>query len=493
VDVIAGELSVLVFVHDVPVGPGTVPCWSYVTNGLLRHGQQEIVFTLRRRPGETATDFPNDPLDFFGVVHGLAREGKRVTAGDHTTFTPQRPFLGLEGPLGMAYMPAPSLDDVGYPARPLAAVLLLGDEASAPPVLGNYRVLSLLGAHCRYYPTPPWSDRDRMPVLSRTELEQSLLSQVPVVSLRGATVRGRARLDSTPSGMEGQDIRTEGDFLGGPVNLRLQEQDHHALRQALDRVQADAPLAILTAPDPRASVRLIWRPGQDSVQSIFPSGGDRAWATGGFTLFLAEASLEEGARVFEDGFAVQLKAATWAALRDALRSGRPWSLPAAGGLQGFTLEWDWPSRVRPVEGLFYQPDEVLRQRVVNQREFLDFLAGDVEGVVRGCLGELEPGPGQALTLVVAIRPGRRARYWLEFNPGGLTAAIPAELQRRLQELRPPEVRDGPVAYASHLLLWGGAGEGRGGFVFMPREWELVLTAGSAGVVPDAPLSKVWPE
>src|SRR5262249_30501610 len=177
-------------------------------------------------------------------------------------------------------------------------------------------------------------------------------------------------------------------------------------------------------PAPQANVRLIWRPGQNNRQTICPFGRDLSWATGGFVLFLAAARLDEGARVFEDGFALQLHPETWAALREDLRNGRSWSLPAAGELQGFTLEWDWPSRVKMASGLFYQPDEVLRQRLVNQEEFIDFI-GQVERVVRDYLSELEPGRGQALTLVLAIRPGRRARFLLGVNPGGGPRAVPA--------------------------------------------------------------------
>jgi hypothetical protein len=386
-----------------------------------------------------------------------------VEAGGHTTFTPGVPFLGLNSTVGMAYAPAGNIQGVNYAAPTLAAVLFLGDEVHAVPMIGNYRILSLLGGHCRYYPTPPWSDRDRPPMLSRAQLEQSLLTRTTTTFLPGATVRAQVRLGDGPAGRAsvGQDLRTWGDILSGPVTLRTEEQSHGALRRVLDQLPADAPLTILTTPAPQANVRLIWRPGQNLLQTIYRFGHDLSWVTGGFVLFLAAESLDEGARVFEDGFALQLHPGTWVALREALGKGRPWSLPAAGGLQGFTLEWDWPSRVKMVSGLFYQPDEVLRQRLVNQQEFLHFI-GEVDRVVRGYFSELEPGPGQALTLVLAIRPGRRARFWLEFNPGGLPDEVPAGLQRRLQELRPPEARHGPVAHANHVLLWGGTGEGEAG-------------------------------
>ena len=48
IELVPEELDLRVFRHQVDSLDGPVACWSYVTDGLRRHGQKDIVFTLRR-------------------------------------------------------------------------------------------------------------------------------------------------------------------------------------------------------------------------------------------------------------------------------------------------------------------------------------------------------------------------------------------------------------------------------------------------------------
>ena len=50
--------------------------------------------------------------------------------------------------------------------------------------------------------------------------------------------------------------------------------------------------------------------------------------TGGFVLLVVGPTLRDGANVVEDGFAAMLTPASWATVRDALRTGRPANVPA---------------------------------------------------------------------------------------------------------------------------------------------------------------------
>jgi hypothetical protein len=65
--VVPGELKCTVHLHDLDLIGGGVPCWSYVTDGLSRHGQREVIFTLVREPEERPERYPRDPLD--NVAH----------------------------------------------------------------------------------------------------------------------------------------------------------------------------------------------------------------------------------------------------------------------------------------------------------------------------------------------------------------------------------------------------------------------------------------
>jgi hypothetical protein len=136
----------------------------------------------------------------------------------------------------------------------------------------------------------------------------------------------------------------------------------------------------------------------------------------------------------------------------------------------------------------YQPDEVLRQRLPSVEEFTAYVKA-LDGELAAFAAE-RPFGGQALSLFVAVRPGRRSRVWLEFRPGGVPAHPERELVSRLETVPAPEV-NGPVAMAVYSLLWGGPGTKENLFGFMPAEW--AEAAGPNAALPDDVLPKVWPD
>ena len=81
VEIIPGELSARVYLHEISATGGRIPCWSYVSDGLGAHQHREVVFTLRRESGEADAAFPEDPVRLFGTLYRLAAQGKRVTVG----------------------------------------------------------------------------------------------------------------------------------------------------------------------------------------------------------------------------------------------------------------------------------------------------------------------------------------------------------------------------------------------------------------------------
>ena len=50
--IVPGKLTVEVYVHSLESSDGTIRCWTYVSSGLWPLGQQEIAFTVKRRPGD---------------------------------------------------------------------------------------------------------------------------------------------------------------------------------------------------------------------------------------------------------------------------------------------------------------------------------------------------------------------------------------------------------------------------------------------------------
>jgi hypothetical protein len=504
VDLVPGRLAARVQAHDFPAGPERVPCWTYVSDGLSSAGQKELIFTLRRRPDEAPADFPHDPLRFFTQVLQLAEQGRLVDVGGFTAFRAASGFLGETEQLALVYTTPEALPGVALPppGESLLAVLLRPDEAAVVPAIGGYRALSLLGQARRYYPTPPWSDRDRPAVLTQADLAQSVLSRVSTWPATGLTVR---MLTAPPQPVPGRGVAglLPDAEMGRPgdVVLRVPAGRRAALREALAQAGAGGGLALLTTPDPEADVRLVWRPDQGQPCAI-QAGGDGRCVTGSFLMLAFGEGLTDGARVAEDGFAAMFGPESWRRFGEALAAGAPLRVPpASADLQGFALEpLPDAAPVRPADGppafavasfLFYQPDEVQRERIANLDVFADYLKA-VMRTAADYWAARPAGPPQYVTLVLALRPGGRSRFWAEYDPGGVDAEAAAGLLRALEALPAPLVRNGPVAIAAHATLWRAPTDAQGKHAFIPEEWQRAV-AGREALIPDDALDVVWPD
>jgi len=143
-----------------------------------------------------------------------------------------------------------------------------------------------------------------------------------------------------------------------------------------------------------------------------------------------------------------------------------------------------------LEVVLYQPDEVLERRAGDVAE----LAAYVKDLQTECsayfAGITAP---EALDIVVAVRPPRSSRVWL-VSP---TRNENDPLCRRLEEIEPPQIREGPLAFAILASVAGGrhpSARSEGPFAPpMPREWQEATARLSGPVtVPDAILELVWP-
>ncbi len=172
-EVIPGKLKVRIFLHHVHDKNGAISCWSYVSDGLWALKQKELIFTLRRDPGQKPEDYPHDILDLLVGIYHLAEDGKLVDVGSVSLFGEQG-FMKRDV-LGIGYIDPQAFPEVQTPKPLLAALFLKGDEARVALALGLTRVTDLLGMQYRYYPCPPWSDLNRDPVLSRKDMQKSVL------------------------------------------------------------------------------------------------------------------------------------------------------------------------------------------------------------------------------------------------------------------------------------------------------------------------------
>jgi len=327
-EVIHGEMFITVYAHDIETQQGMIPCWSYVSQGFIRHGQQELVFTLRRPPGNDEKDFPIKLFEMFKTIFSYAEKGRLVHAGGYTIFNPNMPFLGHRGKWGLIYLPCQSHPNVEIAPNALEAVLIKGAETELIQKVGYYRIATSLGAAYRYYPCPPWSDPARKPVISVDDYEKSVLSKVPCVWTRGLMVRlgAKAQVSLSRFGRSWQDLLAEQET---EIILRVQKDAVPQLNSFLSSLPNEGPIALLTEPDLGADVRLSWSSASGETLGIFPLTGSGSWMTGSFLIFNYGKEIPDGGNVVEDGFYMGLSSASWKRLKSAIASGQPIAIPAS--------------------------------------------------------------------------------------------------------------------------------------------------------------------
>src|SRR5215471_4591411 len=112
IELIPGKLTTTVQPHTIHSREGPISCWSYFTDGLLAHRQQELILTVKRKEDEEDDGFPDDPLHFFKRLYDLTQQGKTIDGGDYTRFG--RPgFLDHDGVVGLVYVRANERAAVG--------------------------------------------------------------------------------------------------------------------------------------------------------------------------------------------------------------------------------------------------------------------------------------------------------------------------------------------------------------------------------------------
>jgi hypothetical protein len=297
VEVIPGKLKVKIFLHEIKYEKESIPCWSYVTDGLAAQQQKEIIFTIRRDRNQKPEDYPRELLELFGKILNFAEHGQYVDVGDSTLFS-ETGLLGDGEFRGIGYVQPEGFQglDTEY-ASLLAGIVLKGDEAQIAWDFGLTRITALLGMKYRYYPCPTWSDLKRESVTSLNGMDQSMLGQIARIGIRASYYEERNH-----------------------IFLSLSSTSHAKLLRFLGELPPTRPLALRTQPDSDANACLVWRPGQTQSMAITPPNSDGSRKTGAFLAFVPEQSANE-IRSIEDGFALLLTNGTWQRIRRSLFSG----------------------------------------------------------------------------------------------------------------------------------------------------------------------------
>ena len=336
--IVDGRAVVTVHEHSFTTVEGQVSCWTFVSDGLARVGQKDVVLAIRRE-AESRVDDTRHALDIFESLHALACQGRIVDVGSFSGLAPDSPgWCGDAEWRGIAYLPTNRLTDIMLPSPAIAALVLTQNELDVAMELGLVRVMALLGFRYRYFPTAAWFMRGRPEITSPTEMSASLISRMPRVRvamahayLRGIETRREARPPT------GSLENSAAYFARQEVVLELPGASALEFGRLLGQLGPGSPIALIASPDPGADACLVWMPGMSEPNAIAAPEGTGLRIAGNHVVFVPEQDHDE-VRVFEDGFAILVTNTTWQEMRLLFANGpQNWGMPVDGD-KGFRLK-----------------------------------------------------------------------------------------------------------------------------------------------------------
>lgn len=280
---------------------------AYLTNGLARAGQREVMFALAPLSGLTL-ELERDVLNLLRFLHERACEGKVVDSANITVFGEQAPF-GLPH-CGVVYLDPVDGPGPAIPENALLGMLLRPEECAAARIGGGHRVAAWIANAYRLFPYPKFSDPARPTAIPAALGTETILSKLPLLN---APRQASAFLENKT------------------LTIRLAGNLASELGRGFARNEANPCFGILTGHVPGADGRLVWSPKKPTggPAVIGPEGSSLSLIEGGFVA-LVGAQATDTATVVEDGFCVFLSRASWVALQKSVSSRTDAEIPMAG-------------------------------------------------------------------------------------------------------------------------------------------------------------------
>ena len=137
-----------------------------------------------------------------------------------------------------------------------------------------------------------------------------------------------------------------------------------------------------------------------------------------------------------------------------------------------------------------QPESSLRARVPGGAPAMQAYIEAVNAAARRVVADSEPRRPSAGFVVLAVRPGRRSKVWLDFWPL-LPAQTEARLLPALEKVAPLDVRGGLVVFAIDASLWGAPATAEK--APRPNEWTRVTRERGAATDAETIVEALWPD
>lgn len=457
-ELIPGKLSVSIFSHVIDSMQGPVPCWTYVSDGLWPLGQQEIVFTVKREPGEAELAYPTDLLQLYALIFQQASRKNLVRSGGHTRLGGDVGLLGRGDFQCVLYTHPQSIEGIPVASPYLTALIVTRNELDAADQFGAVRVMTTLGHEYRFYPTAPWVDRKRRELVSPAQMKGSFLDKVERQYLYSASVHLEEAQRANP-GVAAGAFATRA--LRGRIVLTLRPGASDAMMRVAAPDAADAPTVFMVGLESTADSCLVFRQGQKNAEAISMPGATGARVAGNFLALVPGAKRDLGG-VVEDGFVMELTQASWKRIREAILAGKPVEVQPSGDGLGFELDWLGDDEQRPIGSVHYPPPSREQPRAaqrskevvlltptdqIGKRVEVQLLAEFMKAIDAAVeAAQALPGrTGSNLTVECEIQPGGKKSFKIATQPV-LHDAITNGLERRLDALSPPDVREAPVRF-----------------------------------------------
>jgi hypothetical protein len=184
-----------------------------------------------------------------------------------------------------------------------------------------------------------------------------------------------------------------------------------------------------------------------------------------------------------------------AACRTSQDTGQPNASPtSAAAAQSATAVPGTMKGFETMEIVLYQPDATLRERVPSVEVFAAY-AKEVQAACAAHFADVSAP--EALDVVVAIKPNGRSRVWFVSSSRSEGDESLGRLREKIESVKPPTIRIGPVAFAIMATVAGAKREPPGpdgSHVPMPKAWrDAASKSPQPALVPDDVLHYAWPD
>jgi hypothetical protein len=135
-----------------------------------------------------------------------------------------------------------------------------------------------------------------------------------------------------------------------------------------------------------------------------------------------------------------------------------------------------------------QSSAVLEERVASIDAMAEYIRAVEAAAKDAALASASKRPAAGF-IVVALRPGPRAKVWLDFDAPPPSFETSRALVAKIAAVKPFEVRNGPVVFALKVGLWDAFESKR--VAPSPAEWKAATRKTGQQLEIDALIEQVW--